>query len=102
METVGPEIHYADLGLTYDPSKRTNVAHNNAYFWPEKLTKFYQDFNDTTTLWDSVEVITGPKQWLKRVLVPARWINDLGLETIDSLTNPRSWIIHKCIFFKIM
>ncbi|RJP74080.1 MAG: T9SS C-terminal target domain-containing protein [Ignavibacteriales bacterium] len=90
-ETVGPEIHYADLGLTYDPSKRTNVAQNNSYFWPEKLTKFYQDFNDTTTLWDSVEVITGPKQWLKRVLVPARWINDLGLETIDSLSNPSSW-----------
>ncbi|MFH1195137.1 MAG: FlgD immunoglobulin-like domain containing protein [bacterium] len=89
--TTGPEVYYQDLGLTYDPSKRVNVTLNNDNFNPTKLVDFYNTWNDTVTVFDSVEVITGPKQSLKRVLTLARWINDLGIEVIDSLTNPSNW-----------
>jgi len=89
--TTGPEIHYSDYGIPYDPSKRVHVAQNNDYFFSQKLTKFYTDWNDTVATFDSVEVITGPKQYLKRTLTMARWLNDLAVETIDSLTNQASW-----------
>jgi hypothetical protein len=68
-----------------------HVAQNNNYFFSQKLTKFYTDWNDTVATFDSVEVITGPKQYLKRKLTLARWLNDLAVETIDSLTKPTAW-----------
>lgn len=89
--TTGPEIHYDDLKIPYVPSKRTNVAHNNAYFNPDKLVKFYKDWNDTVKTKDSVEVITGKKQYLTRKLTMAAWINGLGKAVIDSITNPKQW-----------
>ncbi len=89
--TTGPEIHYTDLGAPYVPSNRTYLAQNNGYFWDSKITGFYTKWNDTVTVYDSVEVITGPKQYLKRKLSMPRWINDLGLEVYDSLKNPQSW-----------
>jgi hypothetical protein len=90
--TTGPEEYNDEsLGLVFNPSERVNYAQNNAYHFPEKLVKFYNDWNDTVTVHDSVEVITGPKQYLKRTLTLARWINDLSLEVLDSITNPRAW-----------
>lgn len=90
-ETTGPEAYYTALGLTYNPSKRVNVAMKNVNFNPAKLVNFYKTWNDTVKTYDSVEVITGPKQYLKRTLTMAPWINPLGRAVIDSLTNPKSW-----------
>jgi len=90
--TSGPEaFNDASVGLVFNPSRRTFVAQNNAYFFPNKLVKFYNDWNDTVTVFDSVEVVTGPKQFLKRKLTLARWLNDMGIEILDSLTNSSSW-----------
>ncbi|MFZ6032929.1 MAG: T9SS type A sorting domain-containing protein [Melioribacter sp.] len=92
---TGPEAYvdsargiYIDL---FDPSKRVHVAQNNAYFNPEKLVKFYNDWNDTVTVADSVVMLDDSKQYLVRKLTMARWINDLSLWCLDSLTNPASW-----------
>lgn len=89
--TTGPEVYYTALGLTYNPSKRVNVAMKNAYFNPAKLVNFYKTWNDTVKTYDSVEVVTGPKQYLKRTLTMVPWINKLGRAVLDSLTNPASW-----------
>ncbi len=86
--TTGPEVYYTDLGLIYDPAKRVNVVQNNVYYFPEKLVNFYHTWNDTVTVADSVSVINGSKQYLKRKLTLARWINDLSQTVLDSLTNP--------------
>lgn len=89
--TTGPEIHYSDRGIPYVPANRVYVAENNAYAFSKKLTDFYAAWNDTVKTKDSVEVITGPKQYLTRKLTMPRWINDLGLEVYDSLKNPARW-----------
>ena len=90
-EITGPEFYYQDLNLTYDPSKRLEAVHNNVCYNPDKLVKFYKDWNDTVKTYDSVEVLHGPKQYLKRVLTMAPWLNKLDKIVIDSLTNPKSW-----------
>lgn len=89
--TTGPEAYYTALGLTYNPSKRVNVAQKNVNFNPAKLVKFYKDWNDTVKTYDSVEVITGDKQYLKRVIISVPWLNQMGKAVRDSLTNPQSW-----------
>lgn len=88
--TTGPEVLYQDLGQTWDKNKWLLKVKKNVLYYPEKLTKFYEDWNDTVTVYDSVEVITGPKQYLKRELLMAPWLNRLGRATIDELTNPSS------------
>lgn len=88
---TGPEQYYNDLGLTFDPHQRVDVAKNNNCFFPDKMVNFYNSWNDTVSVYDSVEVILGPKQFLKRTLSMPRWINDLSLEVLDSLSNPSSW-----------
>lgn len=95
--TTGPEIHYDDLKIPYVPSKRVFVAQNNAYFNPAKLVSFYKSWNDTVKTKDSVEVITGKKQYLTRKLTMADWINGLGKTVIDSLTNPKQWDYSKFV-----
>ena len=95
--TTGPEIHYDDLKIPYVPSKRVFVAQNNAYFNPAKLVSFYKNWNDTVKTKDSVEVITGKKQYLTRKLTMADWINGLGKAVIDSLTNPKQWDYSKFV-----
>jgi hypothetical protein len=90
-EITGPEVYYSDLGLTFDPHQRVDVAKNNDCFFPDKLVQFYSDWNDTVSVYDSVEVILGPKQYLKRTLAMPRWINDLSIEVLDSLSNPANW-----------
>lgn len=90
-EITGPEVYYNDLGLVFDPHQRVAEVHNNGCFWPAKLVNFYTQWNDTVSVYDSVEVILGPKQYLRRVLSFPRWINDLGYEVLDSLSNPAQW-----------
>ncbi len=87
----GPERYYNDLGLIYDPHSWVNVAHNNDFYLPSSLTQFYTNWNDTVATYDSVEVILGPKQYLKRTLTLPRWINDLGVEVLDSVSNSSNW-----------
>jgi hypothetical protein len=87
----GPEILYENLGLTFDPSKRVNVAQNNAYYWPQKLVKYYNDWNDTVTVADSVELLSGTKKYMVRKLSKPTWISKYAATVIDSLTNPSSW-----------
>jgi len=87
----GPEILYENLGLTFDPHQRVNVAQNNVYFWPDKLLKYYNDWNDTVTVSDSVETLSGSRQLFKRTLALPRWISNYASIVLDSLTNPNSW-----------
>lgn len=95
ISMTGPEAFVDDAnGITsamFDPSKRLNITVNNAYHFPEKLVKYYNDWNDTVTVADSVELLSGKKVSLTRKLTLARWIYDLGIEVLDSLTNPSSW-----------
>lgn len=88
---AGPEIYYNDLGLTFVPSNRVFQAENNDFYLPSKLTNFYQTWNDTVTVYDSVAVVNGAKLYLKRTLSLPRWINDNSYETLDSLSNPAQW-----------
>lgn len=90
-ETIGPEaFNDTALGLIFDPNQWTFVAENNAYFFTDELEQFYSDWNDTVSVFDSVEVITGPKQYLKRTLSMPVWINGLGEEVLNTVTNPAS------------
>jgi hypothetical protein len=88
---VGPEGMYTDLGLTYDPSKRVNVTKNNVYCFPTKLVNFYNAWNDTVTVADSVSQLDDSKQYMVRKLSMPRWISGFAQEVLDSLTNPSSW-----------
>jgi hypothetical protein len=87
-EVPGPEA-YNDtaLGLIFDFNDWTNVAENNAYYFTDKLKQFYQDWNDTVTVMDSVDVPSGARLHLLRTLNMPRWINDLSLTVLDSLSD---------------
>jgi len=91
---VGPEAFVEEAkGITanlFVPSKRVHITENNVYHFPDKLVKFYKDWNDTVKIADSVEVPSGGKGYFVRKLTLARWINDYGLWALDSLTNPKS------------
>lgn len=95
ISMAGPEAFVDEAnGITsamFDPSKRLNITVNNAYHFPEKLVKYYNDWNDTVTVADSVDLLSGKRVQLTRKLSLARWIYDLGIEVLDSLTNPSSW-----------
>lgn len=89
VSLTGPERNdEPTLGIVFDPSKRVDEVKSNIYYNPPQLVNFYNTWNDTVTAYDSVEVWHGPKQYLKRVLTLAPWINPTGRTIIDSLTNP--------------
>lgn len=92
---VGPEAFVEEAkGITADlfvPSKRVHITENNVYHFPAKLVKFYNDWNDTVKIADSVEIPSGGKGYFVRKLTLARWITDYGKDALDSLTNPSSW-----------
>jgi len=59
---------------------------NNDYCWPPKLASFYQAYNDTISIYDSLDYqISGGKGWVKRILIPPVFINGLGLATLDTI-----------------
>ncbi|MEG8945660.1 T9SS type A sorting domain-containing protein [Rosettibacter firmus] len=92
---VGPEAFVEPAkGIDssfFVPSKRVHITVNNVYHFPEKLVKFYNDWNDTVKIADSVEIPSGGKRLFVRKITLARWINDYGKDALDSLTNPKSW-----------
>jgi hypothetical protein len=96
---TGPEL-YADpgRGVTPDmvsPTIRVFDVQNNAYYWPTKLTDFYQAYNDTVATYDSVDVPvygtgTTQKMYLRRVIAKPKWLTTYNRWTIDSLAGPLS------------
>jgi hypothetical protein len=76
---------YAEL---FEPSKRVISAINNAACYPAKLVKYYTDWNDTVTVKDSVEMISGGKQSVTRKLAYAYWLNDVRKLQITMMTTP--------------
>lgn len=90
IATTGPEVYVDSArGVTpamLDSSKRSVDLRNNAWYLPTALTGFYQQYNDTTQTYDSLTYqISGGKGWVKRTLIPSRWINDLGKKVLDSV-----------------
>ncbi|MBU0475340.1 MAG: T9SS type A sorting domain-containing protein [Bacteroidetes bacterium] len=91
-ETTGPEYYNDEAaGEIFIPSERVHKAENNNNYNPVELVDFYKNWNDTVTVMDSVEVLTGPKQHLLRKLTMATWANDLSLNTLDTLAMPDVW-----------
>jgi len=59
---------------------------NNDYCWPSKMASFYQAYNDTVQIYDSIDYqISGGKGWVKRILIPPTFINGIGLATLDTI-----------------
>lgn len=94
----GPDAYRNDaLGVTADKvaiENRVFDVRNNSYYWPDALTGFYQAYNDTVQLADTVLVPNGTADevpvLLKRRLIPPTWINSYSQWTIDSLLSPAS------------
>jgi hypothetical protein len=88
----GPEAYVDSAhGVTLPmlaPTLRKYDFSNNAYFWPKKLTDFYQAYNDTVKLTDSVDMPNGTKAKLTRKLYPPTWISKYAQWTMDSLYKP--------------
>jgi hypothetical protein len=76
-QITGPEVYVDSAhGVTagmLDPAKRVIQVNNNDYWFPSKLTSFYTAYNDSTTLFDSVDLNNGTKAWMKRTLIPAKF-----------------------------
>jgi len=93
--TTGPEAYEDPAhGVTLDmlnPANRVFDVRNNAYFWPTKLTDFYQAYNDTVATWDSIDVpvVGGPvaKAFLKRILYKPTWVSEYTQWTVDNLAG---------------
>jgi hypothetical protein len=92
---VGPEAYIDSAhGVTagmLDPAKRVLRLDNNDCYFPTKLTNFYTTYNDTTTLFDSVDLNNGSKAWMKRTLIPALWESgyvQYAFSTIVPTTSP--------------
>ncbi len=83
---TGPEVYEdATLGVTaamVDPAKRFITIRNNSYFWPQKLTDFYTQYNDTVVTKDSVDMPDGSKQLLLRKLYLPTWLSDYTVYSI--------------------
>ncbi len=85
----GPEFYdNEDLGIIYDPSKRVVEIKNNVYHLPDGLVNFYNTWNDTVTVVDTVETTSGSKQALKRILTLPKFMNPETQRTLDSLSTP--------------
>ncbi len=92
---TGPEAYRDSAnGVTpamLDPALRDNEFRNNVYFFPGKLTSFYQAWNDTVTIYDSLALpYAGTMSYVKRTLTMARFINDFVQWEIDSVFAVRS------------
>ncbi len=78
-----------DYGVFYDSTTFTRVAKNNVFYQPQALLDYYTQWNDTVTTYDSVDV-DGVKQYLRRVINPAKFISGYVQAVIDSSTDPNS------------
>jgi hypothetical protein len=92
--STGPEAHL-DPGNGIDStyfakSKRRLIVQNNAYHFPAELVQFYNTWNDTVTMKDSVDTFSGVRVHALRKLTLARWMNDLGLWSVQQMTDPSS------------
>ncbi len=95
---TGPEAYRDSAnGVTaamLNAALRTDRFVNNVYFFPQKLTDFYQAWNDTVTIYDSLALpYAGTMARVKRTLTMARFINDFVQWEIDSLFPVRSPLI---------
>ncbi len=90
ITTAGPEAYEdAAHGVTASmllPADRMIDLRNNVYCYPKKLTDFIKAYNDTVQTRDSIDFqIGGGKGYILRSIIPSRWINDLGIATLDSI-----------------
>jgi hypothetical protein len=95
----GPELfidaaHGVTAGMM-DETKRVFEARNNLWFQPQKLLDFRQAYNDTTTIYDSInvpvyEAAANPKMRVKRTLLTPTYLSDYAKYTIDSVAGPKS------------
>ena len=94
----GPEAlvdagHNVTAGMM-DATKRVFVVDHNSWFDPAKLTAFRQAYNDTTTLYDSLDVpvyqAATKKMRVKRTLIAPTYLNNYSKWTIDSLAGKLS------------
>jgi len=95
---TGPEAYVDSAhGVTVPmvaPALRVYDFRNNGYYWPTKLTNFYQAYNDTAATYDSIDVPTGvggaeAKARVRRTLYKPTWISEYAQWTLDSLYKPQ-------------
>ncbi len=93
---AGPEVYEdANNGVTAEmvsASNRVIDVRNNSYFWSQKLWDFYNAYNDTVQIYDSIPVPVygegennGVKAYVKRTLVKPTWMSKYTLYTLDTL-----------------
>jgi len=92
--TTGPEAHL-DLANGIDStylvkSNRRLIVQNNAYHFPAELVQFYNTWNDTVTMRDSVTTFSGARVHALRKLTLSRLLNDLGVWSVQQMTDPNS------------
>jgi hypothetical protein len=77
--TVAHELRHFDIS-------------NNAYYWPEALTNFYQTWNDTVQTMDSITSIYGWVSYVKRTLTLPKFITEYSQWAFDNLASDISTI----------
>ena len=87
---AGPEANVDEArGVTLStlaPSLRNYDVQNNVHMMlPGALKDFYDTWNDTVQIKDSVDLPNGSKGYLLRKLIPAKWISNYAKWTLDSL-----------------
>ncbi len=86
---AGPEaFNNESLGRVFDPAQWTHQAENNVYHFPEALMQYYDNYNDTVTVADSITTFSGPRLLLTRKLANPAWIGPYSQSVLDTVTNP--------------
>jgi hypothetical protein len=84
----GPEAwNNEDLGLVFDPNQWTHQAENNVYHFPGALMDFYNNYNDTVTVADSITTFSGSRQLLTRRLNNPAWIGPYSQSVLDTVMD---------------
>lgn len=85
----GPEAwEDSENGITLemlDPMNRVVDTRNNAYHYPQQLWDFYDAYNDTVTIADSIGIPGGDRDLVVRTMKKPRWITDYAQWTLDNL-----------------
>jgi hypothetical protein len=86
---TGPEAwNSEERGIIFDPNQWTHQAENNVYHFPTALMDFYNNYNDTVTVADSITTFSGSRQLLTRKLNNPAWIGPYSQSVLDTVTNP--------------